>query len=290
MKKILAITISLVMILSTVVAVNAYDPLEPSMQAEYWFKDYYKAQTGGKEAAGVSAEWISGFEKDIYLISFTSTEADTVNEKYCATYGKYYETSDVINLLFPTGYVIYETPNVYNDYVAEDFHPLAYYSTNNTKLLDTIAQLCKEGKLNVGFGIVEEEPTPTQPASETQPTATEPATQAPTVEKQAEKKENTMMVSVKTRTVKAKKLKNAKQTVKAITVSKAKGKVSYAKVKTGTTKKIFKKVTIGKNGKLTLKKGTYKKGTYKIKVKITAKGNSAYKSKSKTVTVRIKVK
>ena len=44
-----------------------------------------------------------------------------------------------------------------------------------------------------------------------------------------------------------------------------------------------------KNGKFTVKKGT-KKGTYKIKVKVTAKGNKTYKAASKTVTVKIVVK
>lgn len=43
------------------------------------------------------------------------------------------------------------------------------------------------------------------------------------------------------------------------------------------------------NGKITIKKGL-KKGTYKIKVKVTAAGNKSYKSAVKTVTVKIVVK
>jgi hypothetical protein len=39
-----------------------------------------------------------------------------------------------------------------------------------------------------------------------------------------------------------------------------------------------------------VKKGKYKKGTYIVKVKITAKGNSSYKPKSLTKTVNIKVR
>ena len=51
-----------------------------------------------------------------------------------------------------------------------------------------------------------------------------------------------------------------------------------------------KKLTVNaKNGKITVKKGT-KAGTYKVKVKVTAKGTAYYKSKSKTVTVVVAVK
>ena len=44
-----------------------------------------------------------------------------------------------------------------------------------------------------------------------------------------------------------------------------------------------------KNGKITVPKGT-KKGTYKIKVKVTAAGNDSYNKLTKTVTATIKVK
>ena len=71
--------------------------------------------------------------------------------------------------------------------------------------------------------------------------------------------------------------------MQAIIVTGAKGKVTYTKT-SGS-----KKLTIKNDGTITVKKGT-KKGTYTIKVKVTAKGNSAYKAKSKTVTVKIKVK
>ena len=42
-------------------------------------------------------------------------------------------------------------------------------------------------------------------------------------------------------------------------------------------------------GQVTVKKKT-KKGTYKIKVKVTAAGTSSYKALSKNVTVTVKVK
>lgn len=95
---------------------------------------------------------------------------------------------------------------------------------------------------------------------------------------------NTMTAKATAKTVKYSQLKNAKQTVSAITVKKAIGKVSYKK----TSGKSFFTVNT-ETGKITIKKGT-QKGTYTIKVKVTAAGNSNYKSASKTVTVKIKVK
>lgn len=127
-----------------------------------------------------------------------------------------------------------------------------------------------------------------EPTTPTTPTTPNKSTN--TTVKKTGKKSNPMTVKASNKTVKAKKLKKSKQTFKAITVKKAKGKVSYAKVKSGTTKKIFKKVTVAKSGKITLKKGSYKKGTYKIKIKVKAAGNSSYKSKTKNVTVKVKVK
>ena len=101
----------------------------------------------------------------------------------------------------------------------------------------------------------------------------------------AAKKANTAKIAAKkTVKVKYKKLKKKAQVVKAITVKKAKGKVTYKKLK-GSSKKL----SVTKTGKIKVKKGT-KKGTYKIKVKVTAKGNSSYAAKSKTVTIKVKVK
>lgn len=98
------------------------------------------------------------------------------------------------------------------------------------------------------------------------------------------KAKNPMTVKASKKTVKYKKLAKKKITVKAITVKKAQGKVTYKKVKAAKGISINKKT-----GKITFKKGM-KKGTYKIKVKVTAKGTANYKSGSKTVTVTIKVK
>ena len=83
------------------------------------------------------------------------------------------------------------------------------------------------------------------------------------------------------------KLQNKAQSIvfkKAATVSKAQGKVTYKKVSGN------KKITVNaKTGKIMLKKGL-KKGTYTIKVKVLAAGNTNYSKATKQVTIKIKVK
>ena len=104
------------------------------------------------------------------------------------------------------------------------------------------------------------------------------------------KKANTVKVTVKTKTVKLKKLNKKAQKVKAITVKKAQGKVSYKLIKSGVSKKIRKLVSINKKGVITIKKWKKAKiGTYKIKVRITAKGNSKYKPRTLIKTAKITI-
>lgn len=100
------------------------------------------------------------------------------------------------------------------------------------------------------------------------------------------KKTNTISVKVKKPTVKLSKLKKKNQTIsltKWIAVSKAQGTVTYKKSNGN------KKITVSQNGKITVKKGL-KKGTYTVKIKVTAAGNTEYNAAVKTVTVKIKVK
>lgn len=93
---------------------------------------------------------------------------------------------------------------------------------------------------------------------------------------------------VKKKTVKFSKVKKKKQVVSPITVNSAQGTVTY-KI-TGGNKKSKKALKVNsKTGKITVKKKT-KKGTYKVKVKVTASGNENYNAGSKTVTVKIIVK
>ena len=73
--------------------------------------------------------------------------------------------------------------------------------------------------------------------------------------------------------------------VKPLTIKNVQGAFSCKKL-TGS-----KFLTVSKKGVITVKKGSYNRGTIlKIKVKITAKGDSSYKSGAKTVTAKIKIK
>ena len=128
------------------------------------------------------------------------------------------------------------------------------------------------------------EPAPTTPAV-TQPTTENPTSGAVTKAKNPIK---VKVASQKKLTVKLKKGKKAttkKTTLKAITVKNNKGgKVTYK-----VAKKDKKKVLKLKKNKIVVKKGA-KKGTYTIKVKVSAKANKKYNAFSKTVTIKVKVK
>lgn len=102
----------------------------------------------------------------------------------------------------------------------------------------------------------------------------------------------TQKVTVKasTKTVKQKTLKKKAVKVAPLTVKGNKGKLSYAVA--GGTAKAKKALSLNKKtGKVTVKKKT-KKGTYTIKVKVTAAATAdkAYKAFTKTVKVTVKVK
>ena len=104
---------------------------------------------------------------------------------------------------------------------------------------------------------------------------------------------NPMKVTAKAKT-KAKALAVASATVskknvaiaakKAFAVTKAQGKVTYKKASGNA------KIAVAANGKITVKKGLAK-GTYAVKVNITANGNANYKAKTvKSQVVYVKVK
>ncbi len=102
---------------------------------------------------------------------------------------------------------------------------------------------------------------------------------------------NTLKAKARNVKVKQKALKKADVKVagkKVVSVSKARGTVTYTKV--SVSKRTFaNKFTVNKkNGKLTIKKGL-KKGTYKVKIKVSAAGKGKYLPGAKTVTVKVKV-
>ncbi|MBR3328016.1 MAG: hypothetical protein IKG22_11915 [Atopobiaceae bacterium] len=102
---------------------------------------------------------------------------------------------------------------------------------------------------------------------------------------------NPMVATAKKVTLKASTLKKKAQKVKAnkaMTIVNNQGAISYKLV--GVAKKKFKKYfTVAQNGKITVKK-KLKKGTYKVKINVTAAGNANYNALTKLVTVTVKVK
>jgi len=104
--------------------------------------------------------------------------------------------------------------------------------------------------------------------------------------------ENPMTAKGRTVKLRYKSLRKKAQVIKrtkAISINKAQGKVTYKLA--GVNKKKFKKYfKINKNtGDITVRK-KLKKGTYKLKVKISAAGNSNYLAGTKTVTLKVKIK
>ncbi|MDO4806479.1 MAG: DUF6273 domain-containing protein, partial [Coriobacteriales bacterium] len=99
---------------------------------------------------------------------------------------------------------------------------------------------------------------------------------------------NPMRVRAVKRAAKASKAKGSAQVVARPIkfTKKAKGEVTYARVAKGSSKLL----SVNKRtGKVTVAKGT-KKGTYKIRIKVTAKGDANYKKATKTVTCTVVVK
>ena len=99
---------------------------------------------------------------------------------------------------------------------------------------------------------------------------------------------NNLSIKAKNTAVKYTKVKKKVQTLAVSKVinfkKKGQGAKTYSKASGN------KMITINKKtGKVTIKKGL-KKGTYKVKVKVRAAGNTNYKAVTKTVTFKIKVK
>ena len=98
---------------------------------------------------------------------------------------------------------------------------------------------------------------------------------------------NPMVAKAVARTASLKTLKTKAVTVaRPMTVTKQQGKLTYTKVASGSSAAL----TVNKTtGKVTVRKGT-KKGTYTIKIKVTAAGNANYKAGSKTIACKVVVK
>ncbi|MBQ3322976.1 MAG: hypothetical protein IJH05_09055 [Firmicutes bacterium] len=103
------------------------------------------------------------------------------------------------------------------------------------------------------------------------------------------KKANTLTLKAKKTTtvkIKYKKLKKKAQSFaisKVLTVSRAQGNVTYKKLSGN------KKITVSSKGKVTVGK-KLKKGTYTVKVNVTASGNASFNKMTKTAVFKVKVK
>lgn len=109
--------------------------------------------------------------------------------------------------------------------------------------------------------------------------------------KEKEPQNNTLSVSGKKASLKAKKLKKKAQKVsraKVMVIRNAQGRVSYKLLSVSKSKKKYFKVN-SRSGVVTVKK-KLKKGTYTVKCRVTASGNGDYKSGSRIVSFKITVK
>lgn len=138
----------------------------------------------------------------------------------------------------------------------------------------------------------QETTVPINEPSETMETIANPESQEQTVTTEKfSKKPNPAKITVKAKTVKSKKLRKRAQKIKAITVKNAKGKVTYKLIKKGSAAKIFKRASINKKGVIVIKKWKRaKKGIYKLKVRITVRGNKKFKSKTVNRIVKVRLK
>ena len=73
-----------------------------------------------------------------------------------------------------------------------------------------------------------------------------------------------------------------------MSVSGARGTLTYVKANVSKTRYSKKFVVNKSTGKLTVKKGV-RKGLYRVKIKVTAAGNSNYKKLTDIVTVSVRV-
>ena len=100
------------------------------------------------------------------------------------------------------------------------------------------------------------------------------------------KAKQSMSVKGKTVSLKAANVRKKNQTIsakKAVTVKNSQGRVTYKRLSGN------KKIKVASNGKITVGKGL-KKGTYKVKIQVKAAGNKNYKSRTKNVYVKIRVR
>ncbi len=109
MKKIIALVLSLVFILSASVNAFALSTLPPGYfddtksEIKPVFSEYFKQNTGGKEIYDIE---ILGRCPDYVVFRFTSNADE--NKEYFNRFGIYFEHTRTTRPLFPSGYVMYD--------------------------------------------------------------------------------------------------------------------------------------------------------------------------------------
>ncbi len=287
MKKIFALVISVFLILTTIISLTAIpasasSPLDYHQLALINFQNYYEYRTGGKKIKEFNCDYFeveNGERNPLYiLIKFVSEDAE--EKEYYNTFGeddKYYEKSNVTNLMYPSGLVVCDACNMTTDYIFEyewgsipknTFRDASkwtdddFMSVEKACSLDpAIADVLVNMEENIGI-VPEKEPPTTAP---TEPTTIEPSTP----DLQAE-------------------ISHKKISLKA-------GKTKKLTVLNGTAKSwksSDKKVATVKNGKITaLKKGNaIITATLKNGKKLTAKVKVTSNPKLNKTKKKLKVK
>lgn len=126
MKRLILSLLSLVVMFTSAISVNAMTPLQPTEQVRRQFEKYYSEQTDGKSVSSFKAEYCSdrmqiGIHNEIvgfYIIQFVSEDAEN-NSCFnrFGENGEYYESSDTTNFIFPSGYAACVDKNIYGDSV-----------------------------------------------------------------------------------------------------------------------------------------------------------------------------
>lgn len=118
MKKVIALFLSLVFILSASISANAFDPYPPDYFEEEFskvkaeiqpiFEEYFKEKTGGNEVLDITIKGINIKSSTLKSTTFTFTSDGDEQKEYFNRFDIFFEKTPYTHPLFPSGYVVYE--------------------------------------------------------------------------------------------------------------------------------------------------------------------------------------
>lgn len=118
MKKVIALFLSLVFILSASISANAFDPYPPDYFEEEFskikaeiqpiFEEYFKEKTGGNEVLDITIKGMSFKSSTLKSTTFTFTSDGDEQKDYFNRFDIFFEKTPYTHPLFPSGYVVYE--------------------------------------------------------------------------------------------------------------------------------------------------------------------------------------